>query len=361
MEKVTVKSRDMKNLYKYREHLCKKPSLRCLFLELTDKCNLKCLHCGSRCDGGNRHFLDTDLIQKSLIDISRDFSKNHYMICLTGGEPLLHPDFDSIVERINALNIPWGMTTNGTLIDKKMAEKLKLLNMASISISLDGLEESHEWLRQTRGCFGITVNAIRFLKEAGHSVQVTTAIHKKNICELDELYDLMRQLQVDSWRVINIEPIGRALNSDDLLLSHEQIIQLLNYIREKRFQNDNPLDVCYGCSHYLSFEYEREVRDFYFQCGAGTLVASIFWNGDIGACLDIERRPELVQGNIGRDRLFDVWTHRFQVFRRDRTLLCDTCLNCNEREFCGGDSIHTWDFSNNKPRICLISSLKKEE
>ena len=128
----------------------------------------------------------------------------------------------------------------------------------------------------------------------------------------------------------------------------------MEFIRKKRFYPQaEKQDVCYGCSHYLSVEYEREVRDYYFICGSGIYVASILCNGDIYSCLDIERKPELVQGNIAKDRFSRVWFEKFQESRQDRTLQCEMCMQCEEREFCVGDSTHTWDFEKKCPKVCL--------
>ena len=112
------------------------------------------------------------------------------------------------------------------------------------------------------------------------------------------------------------------------------------------------MEVTFGCSHYLGPEYERMVRDHYFLCGAGILTASVRSNGDICACLDVENRPELVQGNIRTDDFIDVWNKGFEAFRRDRTADSVTCMKCPDRFICGGDSTHTWDFENKQPLLC---------
>lgn len=348
-----IKSKNMHDLARYRKLLFQRPRLRCLFFELTDQCNLNCRHCGSECDPTRSRYIDTEVLLQALEGIFEDMGQEQFMICLTGGEPLLHPDFERIVQKINEYGIPWGMTSNATLIDPKMAEKLKQLKMGSISVSLDGLKEDHEWLRRVPGSFESAVEGIRNLHSVGIRVQITTVVHKWNYEKLEDIYRFVRELGVFSWRVVNVDPIGRAEETNELLLSRDEIFKLLEFIREKRFQADNPMHVCYGCSHYLSFEYENETRDFYFQCGAGTTVASILCNGDIYGCLDIERRPELVQGNIKTDRFSKVWYQGFQQYRRDRSELCEDCMNCPEREYCGGDSMHTWDFDKNEPKLCL--------
>lgn len=352
-KKKEIKERDMKELAKYRKYLFAHPRLRCLFIELTDQCNLMCRHCGSECDPAKSHYIDADLITKAIRGIAANMDGENFMICLTGGEPLLHPDFETIVSVINQCGIPWGMTTNGILIDRNRAERLKELNMGSISISLDGLKEEHEWLRNVPGCFDRAIEGIENLHSTGMAVQITTVVHKKNFGRLSDMYDFVKELGVRSWRVVNIDPIGRAANNSDLFLSVDEIIGLNMFIRDRRYKAGEEMDVCYGCAHYLSYDLEHETRGFYFQCGAGTTVASILWNGDIYGCLDIERRPELVQGNIAKDRFWDVWYKRFQPYRYDRSERCSSCMNCSERRYCGGDSMHTWDFDNNRPRICL--------
>ena len=118
-----------------------------------------------------------------------------------------------------------------------------------------------------------------------------------------------------SWRITNIDPIGRADRNRDLLLDREEIMKLLSFIKEMRYNPDVEMEVTYGCSHFLSYDFEREVRDFYFQCGAGLLVSSVMANGNIGACLDIERRQDLIQGNADKDDFLTVWKERFKSVR----------------------------------------------
>ena len=265
---------------------------------------------------------------------------------------MMHPDFFEIAGLVKEMGFNWGMTTNATLIDDASAQKLKEAGMSTVSVSLDGMERSHDFLRQKDGAWRLALRGLEALQKASFRPQVTTVLHQGNFDELEPLYDLLRGMGITSWRPINVEPIGRACESADLLLTPEQFRRLLSYIREKRFDPDNPMEVTFGCSHYLGTEYERMVRDHYFLCGAGILTASVRSNGDICACLDIENRPELVQGNIHKDNFKDVWLDRFEAFRRDRTADCEKCASCPERFICGGDSTHTWDFSKNEPLLC---------
>ena len=342
-----LKRTQLTHVAEHRELLRKEPRLRWLFFELTNRCNLRCRHCGSSCTADGQQLTIRD-VEKTLASVRAE----HPMICLTGGEPLLHPDFFEIAECVRSMGFFWGMTTNATLIDVATAHRLKHAGMSTVSVSLDGMEQAHDLLRQKSGAWKLAIRGLQALQQAGFDPQVTTVLHRGNFSDLEPLYALLCHMGITSWRPVNVEPIGRACESSEMLLSSEQIADLLAFIREKRFDSNCKMEVTFGCSHYLGVEFERMVRDHYFLCSAGILTASIRSNGDICACLDVANRPELVQGNIHTDCFMDVWRNKFQAFRLDRTADCARCIDCPERFLCGGDSAHTWNYEKNEPLLC---------
>ncbi|MCR5847904.1 MAG: radical SAM protein [Lachnospiraceae bacterium] len=352
-----IKKDHMLQLAKYREETLRpNPELRSLFLEITPFCNEHCLHCGSRCgDIDVNDMLSKEEIFEALRQVKRDFDISKMRLCITGGEPLLRPEFFDIMKRANEMGFAWGMTSNGTLITQEAAKDLKKTGLRTVSISVDGLKENHEWFRQSPGCYEKTIEGIKNLLDVniGH-VQITTVIYHKNIHELDAMYEEFKKVGVRSWRVINIEPIGRAKDNPDLMLSKEEYIRLFDFIRKNRFEDK--MEVTYGCSHYLGTDMEREVRKWYFLCNAGVYTASIMYNGDIGGCLDIERRAELIQGNIRKDNLKEVWENGFRDFRNDYRKT-GKCANCPDYQFCAGDSFHTWNFETMEPNLCMKGIL----
>ncbi len=353
---VETKRQHMTDLMRYRRGLFVKPRLRNLFLELTMRCNENCIHCGSRCGEVTSEELPVEVYKRFLDEIKEDFGIKDKMLCITGGEPLLRKEFFEIMEYAHSLGFHWGMTSNGTLIDRECARKLKNAGMGTISISIDGLEATHDAFRRTPGGYKKAMQGISNLIEEGgfKNIQVTTVVTHQNIGELDALYEIFDKMDIDSWRVIGIEPMGRAKDYPELLLTAEDHKYILEFIRNKRIAGE---PVCYGCSHYLGNEYEREVRDWYFLCISGIYTASITANGDIIGCLDIERRPETIQGNILKDRFKDVWENRFEFFRRDLSDLNEKCRDCSEKDFCHGDSFHSWDFDKNEPLLCFKDIL----
>jgi len=351
-----IKTKHMKMLADYRKELVQAPKLRNLFFELTLRCNENCIHCGSRCNEVRSDELSAQVYYDFLDKIKRDFGTKDIMLCITGGEPLLRKEFFDIMGYAHKLGFRWGMTSNATLINEETARKLKECGMGTISVSIDGLPETHDEFRRTKGGYEKAMRGIDCLiKEGGfRHIQVTTVVHRGNIDQLDALYDIMCGIDIDSWRVINMEPIGRAKDFTDLLLRPEDYRRMFDFIREKRGLG---MPVQYGCSHYLGLDYEREVRDWYFLCNAGIYTASIMSNGDIGACLDIERRPETIEGNILRDDFTEVWKNGFRIFREQLAGRSEKCSGCTEKEFCGGGACHSWDYDRNEQQVCFKDVL----
>ena len=328
--------------------------LRYLFFELTRTCNLQCAHCGSRCP---EYSTDRELPAsefKRVVDlVSQNYPTDQLMFCITGGEPLMRGDWFEICSYISEKGFSWGMTTNGTLLDESCVRRLDQAGMRTVSVSLDGLKDTHEKLRGVAGSFDGAVNGIKLLTKSGNFqiVQAVTVVNKTNLYELPSLYEFICELGVNSWKLTAIEPMGDALSRKDLFLSEHEHYSLLDFImlcRKKAL-----IDVTYGCSHFLPKRYEGLVRKQPFICGAGTMIASIGSNGDILPCLDIDCRELVKQGNVFQDDFIDVWENRFEIFRRNKANLSAMCHSCQFKRECQGDSWHSWDFENNLPRICF--------
>ncbi len=355
MVDVTKKNENMIILSEYYKKLVKNPQLRVLFLELTLKCNLKCFHCGSGCDLSQPEGLPLIKYKEILDDIKENFGTNVF-IAITGGEPLLYEDFFELTSYISKSGFRWGMTTNGTLISNKVAHELNKCGMRTVSVSIDGVEETHDKYRGLKGSFSLALQGIQNLIDENEfkSIMVTSVINHENVVELNDLFKIINKIDVDNWRLTGLEPIGRAMNSPDLLLTSEDYIHLLDFIKEKRNEN---LPIKYSCCHFLGEKYEAEVRDWYFLCNAGVYVASIMQNGDIGACLDIPRNELTIQGNVFKDSFTDVWKNKFEIFRRPLSDRNQKCRECLYAKFCRGGSYHSWDYDDDYQKVCLEGTV----
>lgn len=192
--------------------------------------------------------LSTEEIKNAFKQIANDMDASKILINVTGGEPLVRKDLCEVMEyATNELGFRWGMTTNGMLLNNENIEKLKKANMETISISIDGLQDTHDRFRGVPGSYNTIINNIKNLKKAGFvkRLQVTTVFHKENINELNELYNVMLGLELDSWRLVSMDPIGRANENDELLLNGQEIKQVLDFIKSKK--KNKKLELTYGC------------------------------------------------------------------------------------------------------------------
>ena len=326
-----------------------------LFWEATLRCNAYCQFCGSRCGEVSCEELTAGEIKNVFSSIAGRYDPSEIMINVTGGEPLVRQDLFEVMAYCHDLGFPWGMVSNGMLVTETAIDQMKQTGMRTISISLDGLGETHDALRGVPGGFERTVQGIRLLKRAAFldHLQITTVVSRRNISELEQLYAFVVSLGVDSWRVALVDPIGRAKENRELLLDQTDLKKYLSFIKEHR---GGPVPVETSCSHYFG-RFEQEVRDTPFVCRTGVHVASILANGDIYVCPNVERRPELIQGNVRTNDFCDVWEKGFIQFRKNSVREGEKCRACPEWTNCHGDSMHTWDFDGRDPRFCIREML----
>ncbi|MBM4397608.1 MAG: radical SAM protein [Deltaproteobacteria bacterium] len=349
------------NLWAWRHYVdleAGHPRLSYLFWEATLACNLACRHCGSDCHRAQDTSaeLTGDEVVRAFDRVASDFGARSVFLAVTGGEPLVRPDLFEVMERLSRLGFPWGMVTNGWSVDDRVVEACRRTRMRTLVVSLDGVDaESHDWLRG-RGSFDRAVEAIGRFRRAAflRDLQVTSTFHRRNIRQLQPMFDLLVRLGVRDWRIVSVFPNGRARRQDDFLLDPAELRGLLEFIRDKR-SRPQPIRVSYGDEGFLGCEYERQVRDFFFACLAGIRIASILANGDISGCPNIPR--SLVQGNVRTETLKDVWVSRFRKYRDRRWMRQGGCAGCGEFAICKGNSMHLWDSETGGPKLCHLRIL----
>ncbi len=343
------------------DKLIKKPQLSNLFLEVTLRCNAKCEHCGSSCGYTiPKDEISAEDLKRTLLEVNQKYGPGSVFLSVTGGEPLMRQDLFDIMEYAKDLGYHWGMTTNGMLITEKTIEQFRRSNLESISISLDGLKETHEKFRKVPNSYDMVMRAIDLLKglETLKHLQITTVVHSKNLNELEDIYKVLLDKGIKEWRVMCVDPIGRASENDEIRLDKKGMIYMLDFIREKRLEGKMLVEM--GCSHYLGLKYENALRDHSFICGTGLFIGSILSNGDICVCPNVRYRS-LIQGNIKTDSFVDVWENKFEVFRKNRLKMTNPkCKKCKSFKYCRGDAFHTWDYEENKPNMCMKELLEEE-
>ncbi|MCQ2110805.1 MAG: TIGR04133 family radical SAM/SPASM protein [Bacteroidaceae bacterium] len=334
----------------------KEHPLREVFWECTLKCNLRCRHCGSDCKAESKtpDMPAADFL-KVLDNISSHTDPHKVMIVITGGEPLMRPDLEACGREIYRKGFPWGMVTNGYALTPERFERLKTAGLRSVTISLDGLMESHDWMRGKKGSFEKASAAIRMVTQSGLVNDVVTCVNKRNICQLSTIRSYLIGCGVSDWRIFTVFPQGRAKNDPDMNLSAADIRNVMEFIRETRKQGI--INCSFACEGFLG-KYEGVVRDRFFTCNAGIFTASVLADGSISACPSI--RADYHQGNIYKDDFWSVWQDRYNLYR-DRSWMCkDECADCRYFRYCHGNGMHLRD-SEGKLIHCLLNSTKEAE
>jgi radical SAM protein with 4Fe4S-binding SPASM domain len=269
------------------------PSLRYLEFQITDRCNLRCRHCYI---GESLH---QDLPLEKILMVLKEFEEIQGLrLLLSGGEPLLHPHFWEINEILRDYSFHSVILSNGMLINKATAEKLRV---HEVQVSLDGMKQGHESIRG-EGAFEKTLQAIDNLLETNIRVSIATMIHRKNLKEFDKLASLIQSKNIVEWNVDIPCITGRMEKNKDLWVSPSEAGQFLHY--------------GYGGGLHSS---EKKAS-----CGAH--LCAIIANGDIAKCGLFSQEPV---GSID-EGLRACWE------RVPRILLKELQCNCSEIEECRG-------------------------
>jgi SynChlorMet cassette radical SAM/SPASM protein ScmF len=173
------------------------PPLTQYYVYLTGGCNLACQHCWIsptyQAHGGSGGHLDYNLFA---LAIDEGLPLGLQSIKLTGGEPLLHPDFLRIIDLIKEKELGLTIETNGTLMTNDLANYLKdQSTLSHISVSLDGSTDvTHDRFRGVKGSFEKSLQGIRYLVQAGYHPQIIMSLHAKNVDEIETLVLLAENL-----------------------------------------------------------------------------------------------------------------------------------------------------------------------
>ncbi|MDW7725703.1 MAG: PqqD family peptide modification chaperone [Candidatus Methanoperedens sp.] len=214
------------------EYLKNCPPPSTVFWDITEECNLHCAHCYNS-DGHTReNELSAEEIKRALEEMSIYGVEN---ISFSGGEPFIRKDFLEIVRFAAGLGFKSvNVATNGTLIDRGIAERLKIANL-NVQVSIDGdTAEIHDGMRDIEGAFDKAVGGIKLLLEKGVNISVNTTATKLNVDRIPNIIQLMQDLCVKNYRVQGMMAMGRGkMNLKELGLEPGRMKELVEYLENK--------------------------------------------------------------------------------------------------------------------------------
>jgi SynChlorMet cassette radical SAM/SPASM protein ScmF len=317
-----------------------------IYFYLTEGCNLRCRHCWIapkyQSEETSHPSLDLDLF-KSIIEQAKPLGLSG--VKLTGGEPLLHPQINEILEHIRTENLELTVETNGVLCTPVLARKIAECKNTFVSVSLDGSEtETHEWVRGVEGCFEDALAGIRNLVDAGLKPQIIMSIMRQNKDQVESIVRLAERLDAGSVKFNIVQPTarGKKMHESGEALSIEELVVLGHWVENSLSASAN-LPVYYD--HPPAF---RPLGKMYGNNGDGCGTCGILGilgvlaNGSYALCGIGETVSDLVFGHASKDILEHVWTNT-SVLQEIREKLPHKlegiCGHCLMREICFGSCL----------------------
>lgn len=329
--------------------------------ELTLACNMRCKHCGSAAGSPRRN----ELSLTEALNICEQFPDLLvHEVNFTGGEPLFRPDWFQIATRLRELNIKTKIITNGLLLDAAHISQMKDAGFARVGVSIDGLEPTHDRIRNFPGLFNQILAGIERLSRAGIATTVITTANSLNISQLSDLSSILQSIGVDLWQIQPIFQLGRAQQCQELYLSDPEYLQLGQFVRGFGvLQPRDGLTLMPGDSYgYYSDMDERQPP--WGGCSAGLDLCGITSDGRVKGCLSMP--DELAVGDLRQQDLWDIWfdPNSFTYNRNfELSDLGENCSACPHREECrGGCSSMSYGCTgrmHNDP-FCFTSILERQ-
>lgn len=279
--------------------------------ELTLRCDQRCTHCGSRANDPREHELDREQALRVVAELAELKTRE---VILIGGEAYLHDNFLDISQALSDAGISVGVTSGGRGIDQARAVAMYNVGIRRVSISIDGLESTHDLLRANRGSFARAMSAVAHLKTAGIAPTVNTTINRLNKHELDELYEIFKNSGITAWQVQILAPLGRASDRPDMVLAPYHLLEIMPRvaaIKERAFGHNilvmpgNNLGY-FGPEEALMRSPHPGGNDYFAGCQAGRFILGIESNGTIKGCPSLQT-SYYAAGSVKNSSLRELW------------------------------------------------------
>lgn len=320
----------------------------------TKTCNLKCRHCYMSSDNKKYQNELTTQEAKSFIDDLADF---HVPVLLfSGGEPLIRPDFFELAEYAQAKGVRPTLSTNGTLITREVAQRIKDIGVGYVGISLDGLQDVNDQFRGVEGAFQKAMAGIQNCVAVGQRVGLRFTINHHNIQELENIFDFIERENINRVCFYHLVYSGRgtAMKNQDVTAEESRRAMDIIIRRTKDFEDrglekeiltvDNHCDGVYMYLNAVSEGNDQQAAQIkkYISMNGGNRSGIAFGEVDpFGYVHPDQFTQHHTFGNV-RDRKFsEIWqdtSNPIMAGLKDRKpLLKGRCSKCRFLENCNGN------------------------
>jgi radical SAM protein with 4Fe4S-binding SPASM domain len=308
--------------------------------ELTLACDHGCLHCGPRAGRARDNELTTEECLK-LVDELAELGVGE--VTLIGGEAYLRNDFILIMRAIRERGMSCGMTTGGLNLTQERCEAMAEAGISTVSVSIDGLEKSHDHVRAREGSWQRAFQALENLKAAGIKRSANTQINALTHTELPELLELLAPMGIHSWQLQFTVAHGGAGDHPELLVQpyllpevFETLSSLADRCRQLRIRPFTGNSVGYFGPHEQKLRGTLRRSGHWEGCEAGRSLIGIESDGGIKACPTLGG-PTNIGGSWREHGLRAIWERAPEItYGRERGLdeLWGFCRSCYYADTC---------------------------
>lgn len=192
-------------------------------------CNMSCPHCYASAKKGWKNAIELSTEEaRKVIQILYD--NGIKILIFSGGEPLLRNDLFDLIQYAKNLGFYCHLSTNGVLITKKIAKKLKELEISYVGVSIDGLPEFNDSYRGLRNAFQKATDGLRYLQEFNIKTGIRITLSKKNQDQLFPLIDFALENSIDRFYISHLLYAGRGTTYKSEDLSVFKVREIMNKI-----------------------------------------------------------------------------------------------------------------------------------
>ncbi|MHC1635217.1 MAG: radical SAM protein [Candidatus Methanospirareceae archaeon] len=320
---------------------------------VTFKCNLRCPHCYIDAEErARKEELSTEegkMLIDQIVELFSDKGSSGTILILSGGEPLLRKDIFDIAAYGTEKGLIVAMGTNGTLIDKEVATKLRESGVRKVAISIDScIPEKHDSFRGVKGAWRRAIEGIRACISSDVDVQVNTTVTQQNYDEIDEIMDLAEREGASSFHLFFLVPTGRGVKMKDISAEmYERMIEhVLMKIGERKLE---VRPVCAPQFMRIASQKGLDLRRWTRGCIAGISYCRIYPTGEVTPCPYLP----IKLGNIRETHFKEIWFHSpILKMLRDFDNLKGKCGICEYREVCGGCRARAYGLTSDYIDVC---------
>jgi len=317
---------------------------------ITRTCNLKCVHCYSNSDAKKYSGELSTAEAKQFIDDCAAFKVP--VLLLTGGEPLIRPDVFELVEHANTQNIRTTFSSNGTMIDKETAKRIKALGVGYVGISLDGLGAANDQFRGQTGAFDRALTGIRNCLNVGQRVGLRFTINRYNFHDLENIFRLIKEEGIPRVCFYHLVYSGRGSTMLEHDITHSESRQAMDLIISKAIELgdqceiltvDNHTDIVYLYLQTLKKDPLRAGKIWeLMQRNGGNRSGIAFANVDpLGNVHPDQFTQNHTFGNVRDRAIGDIWTDVTNPIliglKERKRLLKGRCSQCKWLNVCNGN------------------------